>query len=167
LNGQTWEGPHAAPIRKLMGANIRAYDGLPEETFGKIQLGSGSYPWGVWGDLLDADSGTQVLGKYADQFYAGTTAITRRAAGSGGGLVTYCGVYGEQELIDALAEDCAIAAALPIVKLPSRVHLHRFGRYRKLLNHRDQPVDVPAPAGARFLLGSAKLEAAGVAVWEE
>jgi beta-galactosidase len=166
LDGQTWEGPHAAPIRKLMGASIRAYDGLPEETFGKIELGSKSYSWGVWGDLLDADGGTQVLGKYADQFYAGSAAITRRATGSGG-QVTYCGVYGEQDLIDALAEDCAVAAGLKIVKLPARVHLHRFGRYRMLLNHRAEPVDVPAPAGAKFLLGSAKLEAAGVAIWEQ
>ena len=56
---------------------------------------------------------------------------------------------------------------LPVTPLPPRVQWLRRGGYNILLNYQDQPVDVPAPKSARFLIGDRKIEPAGVAVWEE
>lgn len=163
--GQLWEGPTAAPIVPLIGATIEAYDGLPEETWGEVEMDGVKHRWGVWGDLLYAEPTTKVLAKYSDQFYAGAAAVTRAKRGKG--TVTYCGVYSEQSLVDALVERLAKDINLPTTALPPRVHLLKRGSHRILLNYQDQPVQAPAPRGARFIVGSSTVEPAGVAVWEE
>ena len=43
----------------------------------------------------------------------------------------------------------------------------RRGPYHIALNYQDKPAAAPAPASARFLIGSANLGPADVAVWEE
>jgi beta-galactosidase len=163
--GQMFEGPTAAPIVDLIGANIEAYDGLPEGSFGHIEMDAKKYRWGVWGDLLFAHENTRVLAKYADQFYEGAIAVTQKRHGKG--LVTYCGVHAEHEFIEALIERITRELEIETAVLPDRVHVIRRGAYRILLNYRDQPVTAPAPKGAKFVVGGRKVEPAGVAVWEE
>jgi beta-galactosidase len=165
-NGQAWEGDTAAPILPLIGGEIEAYDGLPEETWGQVELLDGQkHAWGVWGELLYAAPQTKVLAKYADQFYAGAAAVIQRKHGSG--VVTYCGVHGEQGFVDALVEDLAEQAGIKASPLPPRVRVLRRGPYRVLLNYQDAVVQAPAPTGTKFLVGSRRVEPAGVAVWEE
>ncbi len=164
-NGQLFEGPLAKPILPLIGGLIEAYDGLPEDTWGSVELDGIKHRWGAWGDLLYAEETTRVLARYSDQFYAGAAAVIQRKHGSG--TVTYCGVYAEPSLGEALVEKIAVAAKLPVTVLPPRVQLLRRGMQRILLNYQDKPVDAPAPRTARFVVGSRKVESAGVAVWEE
>jgi beta-galactosidase len=164
--GQLREGPLAAPIVPLIGATIEAYDGLPEDTFGQVELIDGEpHPWGVWGDLLYAEPTTKVLAKYASHFYAGAAAVTRAKRGKG--TVTYCGVFAENSFIDALLARLAKDFEIPVTPLPPRVNLLRRGPHRILLNYQDQPVQAPAAKTARFVLGSTTVEPAGVAVWVE
>jgi beta-galactosidase len=164
--GQLFEGKTAEPIVDLIGSTIEAYDGLPEQTFGTIELDGKKHKWGVWGDLLYASPGTKVLAKYADQFYAGAAAVTqcRRADG---GSTTYCGVFGEASFVDALMEKLATQAGMTITSLPPRVHLERRGPYRVLLNFTDKTTTTPSPTGARFIVGSKRVDPAGVAIWME
>jgi beta-galactosidase len=163
--GQTWEGPTAAPILDLIGGSIEAYDGMPEDTWGRVTLDDEEYTWCVWGDLLYAPEGTKVLGKYADQFYAETAAILQHAVGKG--TVTYCGVYAEQPLADALVERVARQVGIEPTILPSRLRIGRRGKYTIALNYDDKPVDIPGVEGARFVLGGRRLPPAGVAVWTD
>ncbi|CAN5494644.1 hypothetical protein BH09PLA1_BH09PLA1_29180 [soil metagenome] len=163
--GQLWEGPLAAPIIPLIGATIEAYDGLPDDTWAEVEMDGVKHAWNVWGDLLYAEPTTKVLAKFSNQFYAGAVAATRNRRGSG--TVTYCGVYSEQTFVDALLEKLAGDAGLPMNVLPPRVHLLKRGAHRILLNYRDKPITAPAPKGTKFLVGSATVEPAGVAVWEE
>ncbi len=163
-SGQLWEGPVAEPILPLIGGTIDAYDGLPENTFGKVEMDGEEYQWGVWGDLLYAEPDTRILAKYADQFYA--EAIAAMQVKRGKGTVSYCGVYAEQPFTDALMVKIAKLAKLPITPLPARVQILQRGPYSIALNYQDAILDVPAPRNARFLVGSRKLEPAGVAVWE-
>jgi beta-galactosidase len=162
--GQLWEGKLAAPVLRLIGGEIETYDGLPEDTFGQVELETVKYRWGVWGDLLYAEPDTRVLSRYADQFYAGAAAVIQRKHGSG--VVTYCGVHGEGEFVDALMEDVAQQAGLAVESLPPRVHILQRGPYRICLNYQDATISVPAPRGAKFIVGARRLEPAGVAVWE-
>jgi beta-galactosidase len=166
--GQLWEGPWGKPILPLIGATIDGYDSLRDDRFGQIKFGSDVYLWGVWGDQLTANSGTEVLATYADQFYAGATAITRAKCGKG--TVSYFGVFSEQPLVDAFVQWLATQVGperLDAQVLPSRVQVLKRGPYRIALNYEDKAIAAPAPAMAKFIIGSAKLGPAGVAVWEE
>jgi beta-galactosidase len=164
-NGQLFEGPLAKPILPLIGGSIEAYDGLPEDVWGTIEMDGGKHRWGAWGDLLYAEETTKVLARYADQFYAGAAAVIQRKHGRG--TVTYCGAYAEQSLCEAIIDRIAMSAKLAVTPLPPRVQLLRRGPHRILLNYQDKQIDAPAPKNARFVLGSRQVEPAGVAVWEE
>ncbi|HLL88732.1 MAG TPA: beta-galactosidase [Tepidisphaeraceae bacterium] len=163
--GQLFEGPTAAPILPLIGGRIEAYDGLPDDVLGKIEFNGKLFAWNAWGDLVRPGPGTQVLGKYADQFYAGTAAVTRHKFH--GGLVTYCGTFAEDGLAAAVVEQVAAERGLKVAPLPPRVRVVRRGPYHVALNYRDQPADAPAPASATFVVGERRMKPAGVAVWAE
>jgi beta-galactosidase len=164
-NGQLWEGSIAKPILSLIGARIEAYDSLPEGAAGTVELiDGGKHSWNVWGDLLYAEEGTKVLAKYTDQFYAGAVAATQLKHGEG--AVTYSGVYADQPYYDSLMEKLAGQAKLKITALVDRVCVYRRGKYTVCLNYNDKAVTAPAPKGAKFVVGSTKIEPAGVAVWE-
>jgi beta-galactosidase len=163
-HGHLFEAPTSAPILKLIGGSVEAYDALPEDTFGHVEMDGHQYPWGVWGSLLYTEPDTRVLAKYADQFYAGAPAITQHKYGTG--TVTFCGVCAEPPLIHALTEKLATQFKLPATPLPDRTSLVRRGQYSIFLNYQDQPVTAPAPKNARFLVGTRKVDPAGVAVWE-
>ena len=163
-NGHFFEGPTGQPILRLIGASIEAYDSMPEATFGHVEMEGRKYPWSVWGDLLFGDEGTKEVAYYTDMFYSGATAITHRKHGGGG--VTYCGVFGQQALHNALMERVVKAAGLPHVVLPDRTRIVRRGGVTIALNYNDQPVRMPVPAGVHFIIGGHTLPPAGVAVWE-
>ena len=164
--GQIFEGPTASKILPLIGGTIDAYDGLPDNTFGKLEMDDHTFDWGVWGDLLYAEEGTRVLAKYADQFYEGAAAVTQKKHGTAG-TVTYCGVFPEQPFADALIASLAKQFKFPTLHLPLRVQVIQRGAYKICLNYQDQPFEAPAPKDARFIVGGRSVEPAGVAVWEE
>ncbi len=166
-DGHLWEGPTAAPIIPLIGATIEAYDGLPDGATASLEIdGSPTrYKWDVWGDLLYAEPSTRTIAKYADQFYAGAAAVTRAKRGSG--TVTYCGVYAERAFYRALLERLAHDVDLRVQPLPPRTQMLKRDGMHIMMNYQDLTVHAPAPADAKFLLGSATIEPAGVAVWVE
>jgi len=163
--GQFFEGPIAKPILPLIGGTIEAYDSLPEGMSAKVDLDGKEYEWGVWGDLLYNEEATRILAKYDDQFYEGAAAVIQHKVEVG--VVTYCGVFGEEAFTNALAEKLAAQAKIPTTLLPSRVQILRRGPYRILLNYTTGSVEAPAPARTKFMVGTRKVEAAGVAVWKE
>ncbi|HVT87373.1 MAG TPA: beta-galactosidase [Tepidisphaeraceae bacterium] len=164
-HGQLFEGPVGKPILPLIGGTIEAYDGLPADTFGQVDLDGTKHKWGVWGDLLYAEPSSKVLAKYADQFYAGAAAALHRKHGKG--TVSYCGVYAEPSFTDAFLEKVAALTRTPVMKLPNRVQVIKRGKHWIALNYQLVPFDAPATKGAKFLVGSRKVDPVGVSVWEE
>jgi beta-galactosidase len=162
-SGQLWEGPTAMPILPLIGARIDEYDVLPDDALAHVEMDGRRYPWNVWGDLIIPDAQTHVIARYADQFYAGTAAVVQRHHGLG--TATYCGVYPQDDFIEALMQQLARTSGLPVKHLPSRVHLMKRGQYHVLLNYRDQSVEAPAPENAEFVIGNRTVGPADVAVW--
>ncbi len=151
-------------IRDLIGARITQYDSLPEATFGKVDLDGTSYEWGVWGDQLEPQKGTEAWAKYTTQFYAGAAAITHRKAGSGS--VTYNGVYGDREFAAAVVAKLSRTIGQNATLLGPRLRVvHRDG-YAICLNYADQPAQAPAPAGAKFVIGERTVPPSGVSVWK-
>jgi beta-galactosidase len=164
-SGQLFDGPLGKPLLPLIGGSIEAYDGLPEGATAHVEMDGKKYAWGAWGDLLYGEAETKTIARYADQFYAGAAAVIQNRYQ--GGLVTYCGVFGEEAFTDALAERIAAQSKLSVTPLPARVQLLRRGPFRILLNFTAETVDAPAPPRTRFLVGTRKVEGAGVAVWRE
>ena len=85
---------------------------MREDLFAKVRFEGKEYEWGIWAEQLTAKEGTQVLATYADQFYAGKPAITRRTMDKGS--VSYFGVFSEQPLIDAFV--ASLAGSIGLLK---------------------------------------------------
>jgi beta-galactosidase len=161
--GQVFEGQLASPILDLIGGAIEAYDGLPDDVWGHIEMDGAKHRWGAWGELLYAEETTKVLARYADQFYKGAAAVIQRKHGQG--TVTYCGVYAESSLTDAIVERVATTAKITSMNLPPRTQLLRREDHWVFMNYQDATVQAPAPVGAEFIVGDRRVEPAGVAIW--
>lgn len=162
-SGQFFEAPYGSKIRDLIGGAIVAYDSLPENTWGTVDLDGAEHRWGVWGEQIAPDSGTEVWASYTNMFYQGAHGITHRSAGKGS--VTFAGVYGERTLAEAVIEKLCQSIGRAVQPLAGRVRVLQRDGYAICLNYNDTPITVPAPEGTQFLIGARELEPAGVAVW--
>lgn len=163
-NGQFYEMLYGDFIRDLIGARIVQYDALPEDTFGKVELNGRSYDWGIWGDQLDPEPGTEVWSRYTTSFYAGAAAITHRKLGRGS--VTYTGVFADRELATSVIAKLSHAIGHKAQPLPPKVRvLHRDG-YGICLNYSDQSIQVPAEDATQWVIGDKTVPPMGVAVWK-
>lgn len=110
-----------------------------------------------WRDLIEAlpASDLQVLDHYADGWPARVQC---------GRWQAHAGVVDEATLQRWLAE-AAAAAGLATTPLPEGLRIARRGALHFAIHRGEQAVQVPAPAGAEFLVGGPTLERAGVAVW--
>jgi beta-galactosidase len=134
-----------------------------------------AYPCQDVCDVLTVGDATTVA-TFADDFYAGRAAVTRRVAGAGTAwyVATRPGPELATALVAALCRDAAVRAGPALadgVEAVRREHADR--RFLFLLNHGAQAAEVPLPRGCRSLLDGGRevdvvtLEPAGVAVLEE
>jgi beta-galactosidase len=165
--GHLWEARIQQPIWKLIGGEIEYYDHLPANRPGKVAFGGRSYPWHVWGTVVNPGSEAESWGSYEDQFYKGASCILHRELDKGS--VTYAGVWSdnwelEYDLLRRVYQK-------ELGKLPFDLPPYVFVHYRQGLwvgvNYTDKEVDLPASGGAKLLLGEPRLPPAGVSVWRE
>jgi len=93
------------------------------------------------------------------RFDDGAPALTRR------GRVAYLAACFEPALLQRVLAGAARQAGLDPQALPEGLRLRRRGSLQFAFHSGPGPVAVPAPAGARFVLGGPELAAAGVAAW--
>lgn len=163
-HGHLWETLWAEPIYNLIGAKIPFYDLLPPEVTGHVNADGKNFAWGSWGEILEPQQGTEVLAKYADQFYAGRPAAVTHKLGRG--TVTYIGVDTldgelERELLHRVYES---AGAAPANLDPNFLVDWRDG-FWVATNFASQPEAIPAGASAHLLVGGREVPPGGVAVW--
>jgi beta-galactosidase len=164
--GQLWEKLWAGPIYDLIGASIPFYDVLPEPITGQMKAGNKPYTWISWGDVLEPAQGTLVLATYADQFYAGKAAAVTRKLGQGS--VTYIGVDSLNGTLEAdLLKHVFEKAGVAIEFYDDQFIVDWRNGFWIATNFTEKVQWVPFPEEARFLIGSRKLDPAGVAVWKE
>ena len=165
-NGHFFEGPIAAPISNLIGANHEFQDMLLSDMAGKVKSGNTLYEWNCWGEILSPHKGTEVLATYADQFYAGKAAATFRKLGKGS--VTFIGVSTidgqlEREIVRGVYKK----AGVEIENLPKGVYMGwRDGLYVGV-NYTGSPFKMPVPENGKIILGKNPIGAAQVLVWSE
>ncbi|MFZ0589233.1 MAG: beta-galactosidase trimerization domain-containing protein, partial [Bryobacteraceae bacterium] len=163
--GHLWEALWAQPIYDLIGAAVPRYDVLPEGRDGQVTFSGKQYEWGTWGDILEPRAGTEVLARYADQFYKGHAAATRHRVGNG--EVVYVGVdtaTGEMEA-DLLRKVYSDRGAHP-ANLPLDFMVDWGDGFWTASNFTDTVQDAPAPANARFVTGARSIPPGGTAVWQ-
>ncbi len=166
--GHLWEGPWAAPIRTLIGADVAFYDVLPAPHAGRVRsaLSGRDYEWGVWAEVLKPGPETTVLARHADQFYAGEATAVRRKLGKG--TVTYVGVETlsgdlEKEIVRRVFSE----AGVPIEDYPDQLLVDWRDGFWIASNFSSTTQWAPLPAGTSPLVGSRELPPAGVAIWKE
>jgi beta-galactosidase len=164
--GHLWEGPWAAPVLDLIGANIKFYDTLPAPNVAHVKAGAALYPWSTWGEVLAPRPGTSPLATYADQFYSGGVAAITRTLGKGD--VTYIGVDSQDgELETQLVRDEFIRAGVTAARYADGFVIDWRDGLWIATNFTDKPQAAPIPAGAKVLIGSREVPVAGVTVWLE
>lgn len=171
MNGQIWQAPWASPILKLIGAKaIPIFDQIPKEyTAGKIKWGNDTttYRWHTWADVVEPDAGTTSLASYQDQFYAGKAAITHKKLGKGS--ATYLGTQADgNELAERTFKWLLESTGRTTWALPNTLQLEWREGFWVACNYGLKPANLPMDTKkAYFIVGSATVPPAGVAVWTD
>ncbi|WP_042300461.1 beta-galactosidase [Paraburkholderia kururiensis] len=110
-----------------------------------------------WRDRAQPGTGADVLARFDD----GVPALLRHGRVN---LVTACF---DQAMLRAIAARCVRDAGIESILLPEGLRLRTRGPLRFAINYSDEPRAVPAPHGARFVLGGPQVEPVGVAAWIE
>lgn len=162
-DGSFWPEGWAAPLRELIGGEIRFFDALPADYEASVVMGSEHHAWNNWGDVLAADE-AEVWAAYGDQFYAGAAAVLHHRLGAG--TVTYIGVDSEDGALErAVLERVFNEAGILTEDLPAGLCLEYRDGFGVAVNYRPDDVEAPVPDGAEILFGKPELGTAEVVVW--
>ena len=165
-DAKLWEAPLAAPIHQLAGINSLYYDHLPHSLYGKVDFGSEEYAWNNWADVLTPAAGTDVWAVYTDQFYKGAASVIHRRLGKG--TVTYIGTDTDDgKLEKEVVRRVYTEAGVPTEDLLYGVVKEWRDGFYIALNYTSDIQEIVIPDEAEVLIGSARLEPAGVVVWKE
>jgi beta-galactosidase len=164
-NGQLWEARWAEPIYPLIGAEVSFFDLLLENGKGQVSLNSNSYEWNVWADVLKPQAGTETLARYANQFYAGQSAVTYHRVGKGS--VTYIGVHTkdgrmEKETLREVYRRAGIATE----DYPEGVYVDWRDGFWVAVNYSSSPAQIPLPKKSEIIIGTQPLKPADVLIWK-
>lgn len=142
------------PLQTWLPIKITQVSSLPPESGAGMTWRNKVYPVEVWQEDIESD--LTPLG----QFTGGGGAIYRSERWH------YLGFWPDTafltDYIEAVLADLDIKAE----RLPERLRLRRRGDLVFAFNTGTEPVRVPAPEGASFLLGKADLDPCDVAVWK-
>ena len=167
-NAQLWEGPYQAPLKKLAGIQVKFFDVLPPDKFGKVAFAGKNYEWNNWGEILEPETTSTVLATYIDQYYKNSPAIVQKKLGKG--TVTYIGVETDPFTLEkeVIKQVLAKGSGRQIEELPQGLEvLYRDGLWFGLNFHSSENRTVKIPEKAKILLGERELKPCGVVVWTE
>ncbi len=165
-NGHLWESLLQQPIWSLIGAKMEYNDQLPSSVSATITMNGKDYTWHTWGEVMTADSATEVLATYKDQFYAGRPAIVRRRIGSGD--VSYSGAWSndwdmEKDFMRNVYKD----AGAEILDLPNYFFVEWRDGFYVAVNYTSNPVNAPLSSNAKIIFGEKLVHPSSVCVWSE
>jgi beta-galactosidase len=133
-------GRYPGRLRELLGVTVAEH--LPLAGPAVILLDGVEHEVEVWSERLVPDQGAEVLGRYAGGDLDGAPAVTRH------GRVFYASAPLPPAAARALLARAAAAAGVePVLAgVPAGVEAVRRGDVLTVINHTDDPVDVPVPA---------------------
>jgi beta-galactosidase len=150
------------PLGRLMGIRIDEWDSRWPESVNPVRLAEGVEVESRLIFEIVIPQGAEVVGTYQADFYAGTPAVTRNRFGAGDGWYVAAGLDqpGVSWVVRQVLDRHDLAGPYPDVPdLETAVRVTPDGtRLRLLLNHRDEPVEVPAHTGGVDLLTGERVE---------
>ncbi|HPR31368.1 MAG TPA: beta-galactosidase [Prolixibacteraceae bacterium] len=165
-DGHFWEGDWAEPMEELIGAEIAAYDMLPESARGQIDLGGRLYSWHTWADILNVFHDDEMTGQYRNTFYDGAGAVVTRKIGKGS--VTYIGAETEKNQMEKdLLRTLLQNRGVPVPEYPEGLFTYWRNGIRIAVNYASTAFSFPLPDNAVILLGEKIIEPAGVLIWKD
>jgi beta-galactosidase len=164
--GHFWEGDMAAPIRTLIGAQVKATDMLAGYAQGNIVMNSTNYKWNNWADLLEPDGKTETIATYDNQFYKGKAAVVTHKVGSGS--VTYIGADTDDSKLEKDVMRKVFAGANTSVEnYPEGIYVYWRDGFYVAVNYSSENYSMQIPATGKILIGEKTMKPAGVLVWVE
>ncbi|MCR5781451.1 MAG: beta-galactosidase, partial [Clostridia bacterium] len=117
----------AGELKEVFGVWAEETDSLPADAPGRASYNGNTYPVDHICDIIHAE-GAQVLGKYENDFYAGSPAVTRNNYGEG--TAWYCAFRSDGAFADDFCSDliarCGIAPDAGI-QAPTAVFMRKRG----------------------------------------
>jgi beta-galactosidase len=163
--GHLWEAEAAAPISGLIGAHVSATDMLSGYAKGEVEMNSLKYNWNNWADLLQPETGTQVLAAYDNQFYKGKAAVVSRKVGLGS--VTYIGVDTDDSKLEKdVLRNIYINAGATTENYPEGIYVYWRDGFYMAVNYSSDEYLMNLPQSAKIIIGETTLKPAGVLVWK-
>jgi beta-galactosidase len=164
-NGQLWEARWAEPIYSLIGAEIPFFDLLLDDGKGEVSINGAASSWNTWADVLKPMAGTETLAKYANQYYAGQSAVTYHRLGKGS--VTYIGVHTQDGRLEKeVLREIYKRAGLATENYQEGVYVDWRDGFWVAVNYSSRPAQLSLPRGAEILMGSNPLKPADVLIWK-
>lgn len=143
-------------LRDLLPLRVLSVETLRPDCPGTLEALGQIYDSGLWREVIEAD-GCDVLGTYED----GTPALVRS------GRTHYLATLTDAAFTTALFADLCKQTGVVTHTLPDTLRIRRRGKLTFAFNYAEVPVQTPAGAGARFILGSATIGPRDLAVWED
>jgi beta-galactosidase len=153
------------PLGPLMGIRVDEWDARGPDVVNPVRLSAGGTPLDVESRLvfeLVIPQGAETVGTYQADFYAGTPAVTRNRFGAGYGWYVAAGLdqAGVSWVVRQVLDAHQLSGPYPDVPdLETAVRVAPDGtRLLFLLNHRAEPVHVPARAAGTDLLSGDRVD---------
>ncbi|GAB3688085.1 beta-galactosidase [Salinarchaeum chitinilyticum] len=148
---QLHEELQPGPLAPLVGATVDQHESLPEQLETRVTYDGDPYDYRTWAEWLDVDDAT-VRGRYESGTGSGRAAIVD--AERGDGSVTYCGVWPERELADAITGSLLERAGVPTHDpLRDGVRIAQRDGYVWVTNFTGEPRSVDVPEDATWIVG--------------
>lgn len=164
--GHFWEAELAAPISRLIGAQVIATDMLSNYAKGDILHKSVHYNWNNWADLLIAEKNTEVLATYDNQFYKGQAAVVKHKVGKG--TVTYIGVDTDDSKLEKdILRDIYTGTGAAVEDYPHGVYVYWRDGFYVAVNYSSDNYTMNIANTASIMVGEKTLKPSGVLVWKE
>jgi beta-galactosidase len=143
------------PLQALIPIKVTRVESLRPSTPRKVTWEGRTFDAPNWAEWVEAGEGVETLARFAD----GKPALVRK------GRAHYLACWPDKALMAALAAHAAREAGLRTHRMDASLRLRAKGPLTFAMNYGPDPVEAPAPANARFLLGSRTVEPHGVSVW--
>ncbi|WP_206957136.1 beta-galactosidase [Trinickia acidisoli] len=144
-------------LRTVLPSRVIEVESLRPSIRPMLRLGKVEGTGLRWREHVQPGAGVEVMARFDD----GLPALLRRER------VTYMTACFDRALLRAAIAQCARDAGIDVAALPEGLRLRRRGPLRFAVNYGDRSQGVPAPADAKFILGSSIVGPVDVAVWIE
>jgi len=150
------------PLASLVGGHVDQHESLPESVETTLTYRGDAYDYRTWAEWLRPET-ADAVGEYTSGTAGGRPAVLDHDVGDGS--VTYCGVWPEPELADALVTDLLDRGGVAYSdRLPETVRVAARDGHTWVLNFGGDPIEVDAPDGAEWHVGDASIPGYGVGV---